>query len=94
MDMAKTQTAPKANQPIEVRIGRIKAALWENETANGTRYNVTFVRLWRDDQGKWNDSDSFGRDDLLLLARVAEKAHDRIYELGAKRQPGDEEAPY
>lgn len=96
MEMAKTQTAPqKANKPAhEVRCGRIKATIWENETANGTRYNVTFIRLWRDDQGNWQDSPSFGRDDLLLLAKVADKAHDWILAQGVNRQPGDEDAPY
>jgi len=37
----------------EVRLGRIKAALWENDTQNGTRHNVTFTRLYKDgDQWK------------------------------------------
>ena len=30
-----------SNKPChEVRMGRIKAAIWENESPNGTRYNV------------------------------------------------------
>ncbi len=36
-------------KPIsEIRIGAIKAAIWENETTKGTRYNVTFSRLYKD----------------------------------------------
>ena len=42
------------------------------------------VRLpysWDDDDG-WKESTSFGRDDLLLLAKVADKAHTWIHEQG------------
>ena len=53
----------------EVRLGRIKAAIWENQTENGTRHNVTFSRLYKDADA-WKDSDSFGRDDLLVLAKA------------------------
>ena len=49
------------NRPVhEVRLGRIKAAVWQNETENGTRHNVTISRLYRDDD-KWKDTTSFGR---------------------------------
>lgn len=75
-------------KPIdEVRIGSIKAAIWKNQTQNGDRFNVTFGRLYRDEGGHWKQSDSFGRDDLLLLAKVADLAHSRIHELQASERP-------
>lgn len=52
----------------------IKAAVWRNETEAGVRHNVTFTRLYRDND-KWETSASFGRDDLLLLAKVADQTH-------------------
>ena len=65
-----------SKKPIhEIRLGRIRAAIWENETSNGTRHNVTFSRLYRDEQGNWGDSTSFGRDDLPLLWKVADCVH-------------------
>lgn len=65
-------------KPIhEVRLGSIKAAVWKNETETGARYNVTFGRLYRED-GRWRTTDSFGRDDLLLLGKVADQAHSWI----------------
>lgn len=70
------------NRPVhEVRLGRIKAAVWANSTENGIRHNVTFSRLYRDGE-EWKDSDSFGRDDLLLLGKVADLAHSWIFEQG------------
>lgn len=73
------------NKPIQVRLGRVKANIWENETENGTFFNVTFARLYTEGGDKkkkpvWKESTSFGRDDLLLLAKVVDLAHTRITE--------------
>ncbi|MCA9259455.1 MAG: hypothetical protein KDA61_09660 [Planctomycetales bacterium] len=71
------QNAKKA--PVhEVRVGRVRAAIWENETQNGTRHNVTVSRLYKDGD-EWKDSQSFGRDDLPLVAKVTDLAHSWIF---------------
>jgi hypothetical protein len=80
-------TKQKQKPFSEIRIGNIKAALWQNETDSGTRYNVTLQRIYRDAEGKWQSTESFGRDDLLVLARVAERAFDHIHELQQEREP-------
>lgn len=72
-------TTTKARPVHEVRLGRIKAAIWENETQNGARHNVTLTRIYKDGE-KWKDSNSFGRDDLPLVAKVADQAHTWIFE--------------
>lgn len=74
------------NKPVhEVRLGRVRAAVWENDGAKGPMYSVTFSRLYKDAQiGQWADSTSFGRDDLLLLAKVADLAHTWISEQPAR----------
>ncbi|ADB19092.1 conserved hypothetical protein [Pirellula staleyi DSM 6068] len=70
--------APTKAQPIhEIRLGSVKAAIWENRSEHGTRFNVTLVRLYKDED-QWKSSDSFGRDDLLLLAKVADQVHSWI----------------
>jgi hypothetical protein len=63
----------------ELRLGRIRAAVWENDTQNGTRHNVTVSRLYKDGD-EWKDSASFGRDDLPLVAKVVDQAHSWIFE--------------
>jgi hypothetical protein len=78
--MAKPKDKTKEKPIHETRIGMIKAAVWRNETESGVRYNVTFSRLYRDDQKEWKSTDSFGRDDLLLLGKVADRAHSWICE--------------
>jgi hypothetical protein len=70
------------DKPVqEVRIGSVKCAIWKNDTGNGVRYNTTFSRLYKDGD-EWKSSDSFGRDDLLVLAKVADKAHTWIFDQG------------
>ncbi len=65
-----------ANKPIhQIRLGHIKAAIWENEAENGVRYIVTITRLYKDGNDEWQDSGSFGRDDLPLVEKVCHMAH-------------------
>ena len=63
----------------EVRLGRIKAVVWENDTKDGIRHNIGLTRIYKDG-GQWKDSTSFGRDDLPLVIKVADKAHTWVYE--------------
>ena len=79
--MATQQQERRSNKrPVhEVRLGRIRAAIWENSTQNGVRHNVTVSRLYKDGDD-WKDSTSFGRDDLPLLAKVADRVHSWIFD--------------
>ena len=71
-----------ANQkPVdEIRIGRVKATIWRNGTDERPRHNVTFGRLYKE-ADQWKTTQSFGRNDLLVLAKVADQAHSHIFEL-------------
>lgn len=75
----------------EVRLGRIKATVWANarDDGKGTWYSVQLARLYRDGE-QWRTSQTFGRDDLLLLAKVADLAHTRVFELEASERGGAE----
>jgi len=66
--------SPRKRPVQDVRLGYIKAAIWENSVSDIVRYNVTFSRIYKD-QDEWKSSDTFGRDDLLVLAKVADQAH-------------------
>jgi hypothetical protein len=81
-------------QPVEeVRIGSIKAAIWRNQTENGLRFNVTLQRLYRTEDGKWQSTTSFGRDDLLVLMKVADATHTRLMELIGEKRDQRQEQP-
>jgi hypothetical protein len=59
----------------------VRAAIWANDTEGGVRYNTTVSRIYKDPRDdQWKNSDSFGRDDLLLLAKVLDIAHTWISE--------------
>jgi hypothetical protein len=60
------------------KLGRVRAAVWENETESGPICNVTFERRYLDGED-WKSSTSFGRNDLPLLARLADEAMLFIY---------------
>ncbi len=79
-----TSTNEEPRRPIhEVRLGRIKAAVWKNETENGARYSVTITRLYKSEgDPTWKTTTSFNRDDLPLVAKVADMAHTYIFGLG------------
>lgn len=80
--MARQKSAPDNKPAHEIRFGAIKATIWENETTNGTRYNVTLCRLYKDGD-EWKRSESFGRDDLPMVAKVVDQAHSWIFEQAA-----------
>lgn len=85
--MAKDNAA-KTKPVHEIRLGRIRAAIWENETQNGTRHNVTVSRLYKDGDN-WKDSSSFGRDDLPLVGKVLNRCHDWIFAYQAASSSND-----
>lgn len=76
--MSKQTNEPKNARPVhEARIGLIKAAIWANRTRDGVIHNVTFERSYKEGE-EWRTTNSFGRDDLLKLAKVADEAHSWI----------------
>ena len=81
--MPAEKTREKKPPVHEIRLGRIRAAVWENDTQNGTRHNVTISRLYKDG-ADWKDSTSFGRDDLPLVGKVADLAHTWIFRAAAE----------
>lgn len=69
------------NRPVhEIRMGRVRAAVWRRETDGRLRYHVSFSRLYKDEAGQWKDSASFNRDDLPLLIKVADQAYTWIHQ--------------
>jgi len=73
------------NKPIDrIRIGKVTASIWNNPSEKGDFYSVTFERSYKGEGDTWKSSQSYGRDDLLELAKAADKAHDRILELRQK----------
>jgi hypothetical protein len=74
------------NRPVhEVRLGAIKASIWENINGEITRHSVTVQRFYKDGD-QWKTTESFNRDDLLVLAKVLDRAHSWICDKPAVAQ--------
>ena len=76
----------KQEKPQIISAGRgIRAKVWKNENDRGCWYNVTFSRTYKDDSGNFQDSDSFGRDDLLHVGFLADQAFRTILKTEKKK---------
>jgi hypothetical protein len=64
----------------EIRLGRIRAAIWANTSDRGeVWFNVTVSRLYKDGQ-RWQQTTSYRRDDLPLVSKVVNVAYAWIWE--------------
>lgn len=69
------------NKPVhEIRVGRVKAVIWANETPNGPRHAVTLCRIYKTDDG-WRSAENFSREDIPLAIKVLVRAHDWMYDV-------------
>lgn len=58
----------------KLRCGALEVAVWQKESDKGPWYTVTMSRSYKQGEA-WKQSDSFGDDDLLLLAKLLDQAH-------------------
>lgn len=74
-------TETKKKPDARISVGLQNASIWKNESGGRAFYNVTFDRRYRNGQGEWKSTDSYGADDLLALAKLADLAHTKVLEL-------------
>jgi hypothetical protein len=74
-------TASNSSKPRPLhteKIGALSASIWPNPTSEGrTFYSVTFERAYRDGD-TFKSASSFNHDDLLNVAKLAERAETYI----------------
>ena len=72
--------APSKQKPMhEIRLGRIRAAIWANQTSEEVVwFNVTVSRLYKEGD-VWKDTSSFRRDDLPVVTKVVDLAYAWIW---------------
>jgi len=67
-----------------LRDGGLKATVWKNTTNEGkTYYSVNITKSYKQDE-EWKETTSFGADDVLKVANLAQRAYNAI--LNAKAQ--------
>ena len=65
---------------VKFRVGNMNAAVWKNDTENGSFFSVTLVRSYKDSSGEWQNSDSMGSGDLLNAMMALERCEKWISE--------------
>lgn len=71
-----------------IRIGTMKACVWKNTTRVGDRHNVTLTRLYKNGD-VWKESSHYGKDDLLVAAKILDAAHSWIIEVNQREDYDD-----
>ena len=90
--------ADSKTKPVHrIHVGNIAAAIWANKSEkSGTWYSVTFSRSYKN-QDTWKHTDSYSRDDLLVLAKVADLAwkwiHDQTKTQAAETSEAEADVP-
>lgn len=63
----------------EVRVGRVRAAIWANASGQRTWFNVTFTRTYQSEPGQQKQALGFNRNDLPCVSKAAEMAYEWIW---------------
>lgn len=74
---ARQNSKPKTQPIHKVRVGATTASIWLNEGEENGRpfYNTTIVRVYKNDQEEYVETNSFLDSQLLELAAAAQIAH-------------------
>jgi hypothetical protein len=67
----------KAKAAHRIRNRALAVTVWRNDGEKGPWYSVTPSRSFKQGE-QWKESDSFGEDDLLPLAKLLDEAHSWI----------------
>lgn len=70
----------------EIRLANVKAAIFGNQTQNGIRYGISLQRLYKDENGKWDSTATFGRDELPIVEKVCNQCYLWIHEQQEERK--------
>ena len=70
-----------SNQPVEkYSLRGVNVSIFENQAQNGAKfYKVNILRSYMD-EGKFKSTSNFGRDDLPIIANLAQRAWQDVLE--------------
>lgn len=76
-----TTSTNTPRQPVfKANIGSVQCSVWQNTSTDGsqTYYSTDIVRSYKDKDGNWKTGSNFNHDDLLNVAKLAERAESYI----------------
>jgi hypothetical protein len=76
-----------SDKPIHtLRIGSVKASIWENTSGAGkTFFSTSLVHTYKDEADQWRESSTFLPDDLPKLELASRKAFEFIHTQNAEK---------
>ncbi len=81
--------AQKQKPVHEIRLGRIRVAIWANQSnGKGVWFNTTIVRLYKDGD-EWKETAAYGRDDLPIVSKAVDMAYGWIWKQDEPAQPDE-----
>ena len=88
-------TAQASTKPVQkFRLRGVSVSVFENSAKTKDRevtfYKVAIQRSYRDNDGEWQNTTSFGRDDLPVLGLLLKQAWQYILEAEASRGKDDD----
>lgn len=76
--MTETHTT-KTQRPVDsIRDRDLEASIWRNGTKEEPRFNTSFRKSYRDEDGEWRETQSYSPNDLLRLSEIMREAHHRV----------------
>lgn len=69
------------NKPEVINDGYLKAKIWTKESGKGPYHNITLSRTYKDQDGNYQENNSFNQNDLLAISELAREAYIRVKEL-------------
>lgn len=74
-----------------LRDGNLKATIWQNEGEKGPYFSTDLTRSYRDDDGNFQDTRSFGSNDLLRVSELARQAHQKTVSMRRELRGKDDD---
>ncbi len=79
---------------VKFAVGQVSAAVWENRVTTQAGKKVTMLkatveRRYKDRDGQWKSSNSFGKNEIPFVIYCLQKSLDHI--VGAQREDDDVE---
>ena len=72
----------KKKPTFSIRAGKIKATGWKNTAGDSTFMSYRLNRSYKDKEGNWTDSDSYGIEDLSVIASLVAEIQRRHFAAG------------
>lgn len=82
-----------AKKPVEkIRVGGVQVGIWRNEGPEGPFFTAGVELSYKGEDDQWHTSTSFGRRDLINLAKAALLADSAIGRLRGSTVAADDSA--